>query len=407
MNKGINQDIQFKLLAINLALVIVGYAMTLMTNSASIIPMRILKYTVLGLSFLCTFRIDSKSLGRISTILEPSLLLIVMLVLFSLFTENPLTSIFKTLTFIVPFIYISFVVTYLAQTYSISSTINALLGVMNWVYMIPIVSFFISGGSLTDTNIYYISVENENTAFVSNHYGWSSTIFIVTGIDLIRNNLIPNWRKFVTYITIPVAMYLILVSGNRTSWLCVSVVLVIAVVRYNGISFPQKAILIIIPILLISILLNKKDSALNTVKAKTESQSKKGESRIKRSSAMFNYFHENPILFISGIGMFNNGRASSIIGKSNYHNSYMEILFGAGIPFFLYFLFLIVIRPGWNYLLYFSKYYLTLPPLMIIPFFESNLTGGQFLFFPWFSLVIIFMYAKKIASFKRDNWHTP
>jgi hypothetical protein len=36
-----------------------------------------------------------------------------------------------------------------------------------------------------------------------------------------------------------------------------------------------------------------------------------------------------------------------------------------------------------------SNRFIFLPPLMLIPFFESNFNPGQFLFFPWF---IIMMY---------------
>ena len=93
-----------------------------------------------------------------------------------------------------------------------------------------------------------------------------------------------------------------------------------------------------------------------------------------------------------------------------YHNSYYEILFGVGIILFLVFLSFMMFRPLIRYIKYYAKYTLLLPPLMILPFFESNLTGGQFLFFPWFTFMLLLNAKIKFwnrktfqASIKQSN----
>ena len=51
-----------------------------------------------------------------------------------------------------------------------------------------------------------------------------------------------------------------------------------------------------------------------------------------------------------------------------------------------------------------SKYDLVFIPLAIIPFFEGNLTAGQFLFFPWFMYIIALNAERRFYLFGRRNW---
>ena len=75
-------------------------------------------------------------------------------------------------------------------------------------------------------------------------------------------------------------------------------------------------------------------------------------------------------------------------GLGSYHNSYFELLFGLGVPLFLLFLVFMLFEPLIQFFKRVSRYDLLFIPLAIIPFFEGNLTAGQFLFFPWFSYII-------------------
>lgn len=400
MKKNIYRDRTFLYLVINSTLVIIGYALAVVTHSASISFMFLLKNVMLLLSI---YHLLSRRIAYFSLIfskIQGIAILSILLVISSLLSSDPYKSLFKVLTFIVPMMYVALSILYLMLVYNIKEVINAMIDGLNWVYLIPIVSFFVTGGSLNDTNIYYISVENEVSAFVSNHYGWSATIFLVTGIDLIRNKSLFLWRKILITSLCPVAIYLVLISGNRTSWLCLAIAMALFIVRYKGLGVAVKILASLVPLLIVVYLMSDSKSAINTRIEKSKLQEKKGEARVQRVQRIVEYFNKNPSSYATGLGMFNSKKLSATIGWSGYHNSYFEVLFGAGIPIFLLFLTIFLIRPGWYYIVYFSEHYLFLPPFVIIPYFESNLTGGQFLFFPWFATVILLSYSKKVAGVK-------
>ena len=118
---------------------------------------------------------------------------------------------------------------------------------------------------------------------------------------------------------------------------------------------------------------------------------------------MFSYFNSHPLNWVTGIGVFN---YSLIHGKTNvltYHNSYWEILFGLGLPLFFAFLSFMVFRPLYRFIKFYSKYTLLFIPLLIIPYFESNLTAGQCLFFPWFTYMLLLNTKLKFWGKKKSR----
>ncbi|TDB63478.1 O-antigen ligase family protein [Arundinibacter roseus] len=390
----------FWLLSFNMALVIFGYALGVLTGMASVTPMRYLKYSFLLISIFYLLKENNTLLKLLSHYLQPLAALSLIFIAFALLSANPLNSILGVLTFIIPFLYVAFSMGALLLRYSIREVLHAFLDIINWIYFIPIISFFITGGSLTDTNIYFVSAENEESAFVSNHYGWSGTIFLLTSMDLLRNVSLPVWRRILLIVFSAIAAYLALISGNRTSWLSLALVSLVFLIMYKQVPLYQKLILSVLPITLVFYLLNDPKSALNARFEKTKSQQEKGEPRANLSTSMIDHFNETPDLWLTGIGMFNKERIKTISGWSGYHNSYLEVLFGSGIIVFSFFLYLIVFRPLFIYLRYFSSKYLFFIPLLIIPYFESNLTGGQFLFFPWFVMALLMSYAQTFAKIK-------
>jgi hypothetical protein len=398
----VSSDTVFRLLFLNMALVIIGYALGVLTGMASVGPMRIIKYSVLLVSILYLLKSNRFVLALLASYLQALFTLSAAFILFAVFTDDPLTSILRVLTYIVPFLYVALSIGYLLLRYALLEVLNAVINAINWVYFLPIISFFLTGGSLTETNLYYISSENEESAFVSNHYGWSGTIFLLTGVDLIRNVSVPAWRRLMIILFGAVAAYLVLISGNRTSWLSLGLVALVFIFKYQRVPLYQKVLLSLLPLGMILYLLQDPNSAINARVEKTKTQQKKGESRLKRSQVLVDYFNRSPDLWLTGIGMFNKGKIKSITGWSGYHNSYFEVLFGAGIIVFSFFFYLLIGRGLWYYIRYFSSYYLFFIPLVIIPYFESNLTGGQFLFFPWFMAAVLMSYSPSFAKVKLD-----
>lgn len=399
-SKPISKDLVFRLLFFNMGLVIFGYALGVLTGMASVGPMRVVKYSVLLISIFYLFSINFNILRLLGSYLRALPYLSVLFLLFALLSSDPLLSIGKVLTYVVPFLYVAFSVGYLLIRYPTLKVIHAFINAINWVYFLPVISYFITGGKITDTNIYSVDEQNEETAFVSNHYGWASTIFLLTALDLLRNVSLPWWRRLTLGVFGIIAMYLVLISGNRTSWLSLALVAVVFIFRYQRVPLYQKLMLSVLPIGIIFFLLNDPDSAINARLEKTRVQQKKGEPRAKLSGKMILYFNKNPNLWITGIGMFNKEKIKSITDWSGYHNSYFEVLFGSGVFAFALFMYLIVIRPIWCYIRYYSTSYLFFLPLLIIPYFESNLTGGQFLFFPWFMTTLLIGYSPRFAKIK-------
>ena len=73
----------------------------------------------------------------------------------------------------------------------------------------------------------------------------------------------------------------------------------------------------------------------------------------------------------------------SKVGIGDYHNTYFEILFGCGVFTFCIYVYLFVYKPSNFFYKNHLSYFPILLPIIIIPYFENNLTSGQFLFFPF------------------------
>jgi O-antigen ligase len=252
---------------------------------------------------------------------------------------------------------------------------------------VPLISYLIFGGNLSDTNIY--GLDDTGQVFVSNHYGWSSALYILSFIYVFRNIKVKKYFLFLIISILVVALILLFSSANRASLISVALSVFPLVFRYKGIKRWYKVAFIIVFAGLLFYLLNRPDSAINFLIEKSKNQEAEGETRFKITALMLNYFNNNPLKWITGIGIFNYG---IIRGKTNvltYHNSYWEILFGLGLPLFFMFLTFMVFRPLYRFIRVYSKYTLLFIPLLIIPYFESNLTAGQFLFFPWFTYMLL------------------
>jgi O-antigen ligase len=80
---------------------------------------------------------------------------------------------------------------------------------------------------------------------------------------------------------------------------------------------------------------------------------------------------------------------------NGFHNSYAEVLFGSGVIVFVIFFFYYLIQPFVFFVRYVQKHYVSFFPIFIYPFFESNLTSGQFIYWPWMSGVILLYFIRK------------
>lgn len=387
--KQIFRNLDFIFLNINAALVIIGYGLSVYTNGATIESMKILKSFMLLLSAVGLFR--NMSLNK-NSIPSPSVIYIIVfcfwVFLISFFADNVLFSIKTASGFLAPFVYIYVALHNLLTRYHIYSLIRAFIRSMNLVYAIPVLTYVLSGAGFEQINIYGQSSEAGHI-FVSNQYGWASTIFILSSIDILFTLKPRNLYRLFLFVFTIIALYITLVSGNRASWLSLILSMLIFVVRLKTVRADFKVLLMIVPIAGVIWFSKIPDSSLNARLQITQTQFERGEERLNTANTVIKYFNKEQILWLTGVGMFNY-KIIENMPLSDYHNSYLEILFGGGIILFMMFILFMVLRPLYHYIRYYSKYYLLFSPLLIIPFFESNITGGQFLFYPWFIFMLLY-----------------
>lgn len=377
-----------RLLFLNGLFVIIGYALANLTGGAFVGMVSNIKniFLFFSLAFLIiTNRVINP--GRIFDSGFVPIVFGILIFYVSIGTQTDSNGFFRTLTFFIPLIYVYLSLSYLISNFGIEIVLNGLHWSFLIIYSIPLIIYITSGGKITDINIY--GGGNEEQAFASNNYGWSATMYILSFLFVWKDICVRKYAKIFFGILLPVAVILLFVSANRASWLSMAVAMVPFFFTYRALNIKYKLAGILVVFGFVSILLANPNSSINFAKNKTKTQENAGESRFETAQVMFDQFNEDKTQWITGIGMFNFALLKNKDVLHAYHNSYYEILFGAGIPLFIVFLSFMVFRPGVRFIKYYHKYSLLLPPLIIIPFFESNLTGGQFLFFPWFTFMLL------------------
>ncbi|MCG8326124.1 MAG: hypothetical protein MI974_00505 [Chitinophagales bacterium] len=302
----------------------------------------------------------------------------------SLFANNLSFALSRIITLVAPLSYIFLFFAYLQSKYQKEQIGWQLSSSFQLIYGIPILMFIVFERQFGATDLKSVQ------AFYRNHYGWSSIIFLLTSTDILLNYKIPRWRFWLTIVFIPAALYILFASGSRSSWLSFVLTGGIFLFRSQRLPIWSKPLLIGLTLIPLVYFLGDPNSALYQRWQKTQRQielREEASDRLLWANAAFREFEREPTLWLTGRGLFD---YKGLINQSGFHNSYYEVMFGTGILVFCSFLYLFLLRPAYFYFRYYSKYFLTFFPLVIIPFFESNLTGGQFLFFPWFSYMMYY-----------------
>ncbi len=390
IQKRIFRDPDFILININAFLVVFGYGLAVITRLESVELMRIIKSFFLVIS--AVIMIKDMNLNKqplpFPTIIYIGIFCFWILTM-SFFTTDLQFSILRSLSFLFPLIYVYIVLHNLLNKFPCMEIIKAFTRSFNLIYAFPVLAFLCSGAGFSQINIYG-SGGNQGQFFVSNQYGWACAIFLVSTVDIILNNSTSKIFKISRYTLMFAAIYLLLITGNRASWVSVLIAIPIFLLRLKNIRLDFKILLSIIPIAVIIWFYQIPDSSLQTRLTETETQMDSGEPRLNTAKIVLEKFNEQKTLWITGAGMFNYEFTLHGDGLADYHDSYLEVLFGGGIILFLMFIAFMFIRPLYHYAIYYSKYFLVITPVLVIPFFESNLTGGQFVFFPWFIFMILF-----------------
>ncbi|HUZ60749.1 MAG TPA: O-antigen ligase family protein [Hanamia sp.] len=378
-----------RLLFLNGFFVIFAYAAYNLTGGAATGAVRIFKNIFLFISLaylIVTNRIINP--GRIFDSGFVPVVFGVLIFYVSIGTGDVLVSFGRSLTFFVPFIYVYLSLTYLIANFGIQLFLKGFHYGVLIIYCIPLITYILSGGKITDANIY--GPGGESQMFSSNGYGWSATLYMLAILFVWKDVKLTKISKIFFGVFLPVAIVLFFTSANRTSWLSMAFAMIPFFFSYKAMHLKYKISIALIMLGFISVLLADPNSSLNYAKSKSDKQEQVGEARFIVAGIGRDYFNKEPTLWLTGVGMFNfEPILKNKSNLANFHNSYYDILFGAGIPLFLLFLSFMVFKPIIRYIKYYSRYTLLIAPLMIIPFFESDLTGGQFLFFPWFTFMLL------------------
>jgi O-antigen ligase len=262
---------------------------------------------------------------------------------------------------------------------------------------LPILSFLLFGGSFDQKDIY----GTEIAGFVSNHYGWSSAIFIATGLDTLKNSLkVSLFYKIFIIIGSPIAFYVLAISGSRSGYFTFVLCFVLFVIK-NRKTHPLFKILTTIgAIYFVSQLYFDPDSALSKRIEKTEKQVEQGDARTSTRQLGFDIMMNHPDRLFTGFGFYTFRETLLELDESgtarhfttSIHNSYLELFFGSGVLVFMFFMLFFISKTIYGFIIRHSSFYTFLPPIIIIPYFENNFNPGQFLFFPWFTIMFYYIH---------------
>src|SRR6185312_14250838 len=167
-----------RLLFLNGFFVIFAYAAYNLTGGAATGSVRVFKNIFLFFSLaymIATNRIINP--GRIFDSGFVPVIFGVLIFYVSIGAGNVTNSFGRSLTFFIPFIYVYLSLTYLIANFGIQIFLKGFHYCVLIIYSIPLITYILSGGKITDTNIY--GPGGESQMFSSNGYGWSATLYML------------------------------------------------------------------------------------------------------------------------------------------------------------------------------------------------------------------------------------
>ena len=376
---------------VNVVLVLVGYYATIKFNALA--PVKVARIGFLAVSLLLllpALRKRPLSVGlRGHYIMGGFVVLNLLVVPFAL---NVSVSLERLLTLVPFFVYINLFAWWLVSTYAPAEARYKVVAVTWLAYCFPVVCFYAVGNS-GSINIY----GDASSGFQSNQLGWSCAVVLTAAADLYshRQGRVPLWAVALFGLGGLAALYLLLISGSRSGYLCVAVLLLMQLLGRNRLGFAARLAAVVVTLGATIYLLADPESALNHRYAKTRAQLETREARQEAAVLGFRAFDRRENLILHGVGFdYYYEGLTKVLGRSpaKAHNSYLEILFDSGIFVFGYFLFLIVLPALGRFIMRDARRWSYLPVVLIIAYFESNYGAGQFLFFPWFFWLCFYLH---------------
>ncbi len=104
---------------------------------------------------------------------------------FAFISKDIVSSLNRTLTFLIPLVYIWISISLLIYRYGQKEVLQLLSRMIMIIYAIPMLSYIAFGGGFSGESIYG---ESEGQVFVSNHFGWSAALFLISNFHVSMNN---------------------------------------------------------------------------------------------------------------------------------------------------------------------------------------------------------------------------
>lgn len=294
----------------------------------------------------------------------------------------------------IPFlIYINYFIIYLFENYSKDEAKIKLLQIFSLAYFFPVLIMLSNGVAFQTENAYGQSISNYKTNVLS----WACTVFVILSFDLYTNYKMPTWLKYTFFATGVVTLWAIVLMGSRSSYASLGLSTMIVIWRSKISSIYLKGAIGVCIAGFAYYIITSPNSVVNLRSEYATIRNQRKEVRLELAEHAFQIFENNPRVFFTGFG-FDNFQAglqyyAGVQTELASHNSYLEILFSGGGITFVFFLCFFVFNAAIKYYRFDSQYFIFMPPFLIIPYFESNLNAGQFLFFPWMTFLFYYLHA--------------
>ena len=309
-------------------------------------------------------------------------------------SAHPAASFFRLFTILIYLFYLEYFFRTTSATQPTLDRHFVLIEIFRLVYFVPIALYFINTPSLTQTNIY--GDQSDELGLTSNNFGWAASFYFLLTIDRLKN--FPSKKLFVLIdvLTLPVALYLVIISGSRSSVLAIALGGILLILLRRNISFSVKTGLLIAMTLMYLLLVSSQNLALNRHQGGAKRGVAKKESRLLMWNDIFSIVSEQPQVLLFGVGPDNSMEAINHYKHRFYkvhpHNTYIIVFFESGIICFAWFLFFFVAKPLVFYVRKDAALFSYILHPFVISFFDHNLGPGQFLAFPLFSLIFFYLY---------------
>ena len=321
-------------------------------------------------------------------------------------------------TLLFPFIiYLGLFVLYMNSKNGNYWTKYKLLSIIRIAFIIPVLSFcigYLTGNVVIDADtvgrsaLYGVRIG----FFASNQAAWSSIIVIAITLDLLSANVLSKTNRLLSILFMILCASLIILTAARVSMAGLGLVGFLYILFNKNLKPKIKLGIIFSGFLMIVIAaLSISEKQLDTIltftrivdKRKTRTATKRSE----RVSIAFNALLQNEKDFLFGFGLGNYERAIEELYQKdtgNLHNSYVEILSNTGFICGTFFFLLMFGRAFLNYIRNDFRTITSFLILILIAGTENNYGAGQFIFIPWFTIILLYIVLdKQNSNIKLNN----